>query len=291
MATKTKKKTAKSSKKPTSSKKKATSKATPKKRVKVATKPAAKKVSTSKSKQKAITLKKVDLTKAKEMFSNTKALRALGWFVATLTALFLVDMMVQYINNDFSAAVVNNKRITESELEVELKDRAGEQILADMITKELVYQEAKNNGVSVTNEEVDAEFDKTAEKSGGQESFEAALQAYNFTVESYKETLKFEMTIQKMIVSDPSEDDLQTFFDENKDTYFSEQAAYSDDKANVKDTYTQVMYQSEVTNWLQALEAEATIQNNITDKPNYGFFKATRNIFGNVYDNLTSNVK
>jgi hypothetical protein len=290
MATKATKKTAKSSSSKTTKK---VAKPAAKRSTVNKTSKAKKQVSKSAPKAaKKVTLKKVDLTKLKSFATkNAKTLEVLAWVLATVVALFLVDFLVQYINNDFSAAVVNNRRITQRELTKELNDRAGEQILADMITKELVYQEAKDAGVEVTDEQVEEEFNNTAELYGGLETFETALLANGFTVDTYKDTIKFEMTLQQLIVEEPTEEELMTFFDENKDVYFTDQESYDADAQAVKDVYTQVMYQTEVTTWMQDLRDQATIQNNVTDKPSYGFFKATRNILTNIYDSVTSNTK
>ena len=225
------------------------------------------------------------ISKRKAFFTN------LVWVLATVVALMLVDLFVQYINNDFSAAVVNNRRITLNSLQEKVMARAGDQILLDMIREELISQAAKDAGVEVSEDELNQEYDRIAVLYDGEEQLLSALDANGYTKKSYLDSLRLELLANKVLVEEPTEEALQTFFTENKEQYFATQDSYEDDAENVKRTYVQVEFQSKVNAWLQDLEAKATIQNNLTTEPSYGFFKATRNIITNLYNQIVTNTK
>jgi hypothetical protein len=284
---------AKTETKKTKAKKTTTKKKTGKKPVKKVVIANSKKKATSTAKE-AVSKKAVKLSvggfknKVKSAFGKDSSfLVNLMWVAITVVALLLVDFFVQYINNDFSAAKVNDGRITMSQLEDKVMDRMAEQILEEMVQEELIYQAAEEAGVEVSDEDVEKEYKRIAELYNGEEALEETLSASGYTKDSYMDSLKLELLANAILVEDPSEDELMAFFDENKEVYFAAQDAYGDDKETVSRTYIQVEFQGKVSDWLTQIQSDAVIVNNLNDKPEYGLFKATRDSFTNIYDLVT----
>lgn len=245
----------------------------------------AKRVEVKKDTKVTIAVKKV--TFAQFLAKNKELLLNLLWVFIAIVGLFLVDLFVQYINNDYSAAVVNNKRISMKSLRDRLVERSGELMVSDMIREEIIWQSAKDADVEVTEEEINAEYDRIVKLYGGEESFRTALTTNGYTKESYLASLEIQLVAQKTIVKDPSEKELQTFFDESKEIYFASQETFETDKANVKRVYVQTQFESEFPTWFQKKLDDSDIKNNLEEEPEYGFFMATRNIFENIYNRIT----
>lgn len=217
---------------------------------------------------------------------HPKLVQNLAWILAGVVSLMLVDYAVQYVNNDMSVAVVNNSRISRKDYYARLEQSAGADIADELIREKLIRQAAKEEGITVTPDEINAEYDDAVALYGGEETFTQALELYGLTPESYKDTIEVELLASKIIVEDPTEEELQTFFTDYKDTYFTEQDNYEDNTEYVAKMYTRAKLTELFTTWVQAEMDNAVIQNNVESQPDYGFFRATRNIFTNLYNKI-----
>ncbi|WP_174615654.1 SurA N-terminal domain-containing protein [Virgibacillus ihumii] len=72
-----------------------------------------------------------------------------------------------------------------------------QQTLDILIQQELLKQDAKKNGINISEEKVQKRFDKT--KAQNKDQFSKILDRYHLTEDVYKEQLAFEMTLQKYI--------------------------------------------------------------------------------------------
>lgn len=96
----------------------------------------------------------------------------------------------------------------------EVKDATMESI----IDREIVFQEAKEEGIDITKETAETEFD-TLKKENGKE-LETLLQQYQITEEGFKEQLRFELTMNeyltKAIKVEVSDEEVKEAYDEAK---------------------------------------------------------------------------
>ena len=142
---------------------------------------------------------------------------------------------------DGIAAVVNEQIITRSEVEKRLqpylfyaggKFHANEKqkeiakikkgILEDLIKEKLLLIEAQNIGITIKEKEIDFEENKLKEKLGTQEHFEKLLAEQNVTEEEFRESLKKQLLLKKLIDTElrgkieiPSEDEAVQFYKNN----------------------------------------------------------------------------
>jgi hypothetical protein len=258
---------------------------------------------TGKNKKMQIKFKKPKIKFEKPSWENIKNSEVTKYsLIVLLVFLFFiaVDFGVQYLNNDYSAAVVNGSRITNNEYYYRLDQSYGSAIVSQLIEEELIRQQAEEEGVTITQEEIDTELTDIATQVGGEEQLNLSLEAYNLTVEDLERQIETDILTQKMLEDeiDYTEEDVMAFFEEYSEVIFPEEAAELEegellDYESHKDYTLELFLQQEIESargpWLAELEEEARIQNNIIEDPSYRFLGATRNIFSNVWDEINSN--
>jgi hypothetical protein len=211
-----------------------------------------------------------------------------------------IDYGVQYLNNDFSVAVVNGERITEREYYYRLDQAYGNAIVSQLIDEKLIRQEAEVQGVTVTEEEIQADLDEITEQVGGQEQLDLSLEVYNLTMDDLRRQIELDILSTKMLepTLEYSEEDIMAFFEDYSDAIFPEEAGELEegellDYETYKDETKEVFIQQEISSaqepWLQELKVEAKIQDNVTEDPSYKFLGATRNIITNLLQDAESN--
>ena len=261
-----------------------------------------KKIEKTTPKKKETSVKKgVDLKKVPtEVPESLKpAVKILSTVIMVVAALALVDLSVQYINNDYSVAVVNGSRITKSQWHNRLAATYGPGVASQLIEEKIIMLEAKKEGVSVGDDEIKEEIDKIIESIGGDEMFEAALKANNITLKDLEGQIKIDLLATKILTPtlEYVDEDVKDFFDQYSDVIFpTETAALEDGEKLDFDTFREeteeVFIQQEVqiqkSSWLSEKKAEYSVQDNSTDKPKYGFLTITTNIINNLLENLGS---
>ena len=100
------------------------------------------------------------------------------------------------------AAIVNGKPIFSWELNHMLKARFGEQTLEGMIGERLVFEEAQNKGVSVSQEEMDAKKAEIVASLGGDAQFEDLLKFQGMTREDFEHQIRLQLLVQKLLGND-----------------------------------------------------------------------------------------
>lgn len=222
--------------------------------------------------------------------------------IVLLVLLFFVavDFGVQYLNNDYSAAVVNGDRVTNREYYYRLDQAYGNAIVSQLIEEELIRQEAAEQGVVATQEEIDEEIADITEQVGGEEQLNTSLEAYNLTMEDLERQIEIDILTRKMVepTIEYTEEDVMAFFEEYSEMIFPEEAAkleegelldYESYKKETLEVYLQQEIETARGPWLAELEAEARIQNNVVEDPTYRLLGATRNIISNIWNQINSN--
>jgi len=235
-----------------------------------------------------------------EGIKNSKITKYSLYVLAVLAFFIVVDFGVQYLNNDYSAAVVNGDRVTNRDYYYRLDQSYGSSVISQLIQEELIMQEAKNEGLVATDEEISSDLADITEQVGGEEQLQLSLDAYNISMEDLKRQVELDILSKKMIepTLDYTDDDVKAFFTDYSDVLFPDEAAALEDgelldydtyKGQTLDAYIQQEVSNAITSWLATLEADANIQDNVVDKPIYKFLGATRNILTNIIDEANSN--
>lgn len=241
-------------------------------------------------------IKKPDLSKFKNG-GYKSLLKNLGLVLLIVASFALIDLLVQYLNNDYSVAVVNGVRISESKWHKSLESMYGEATADQLIEEEIIKQEAKKEEISVSKEEIDAKIDEIITSLGGEELYQKALEANNLTDSDLKSQIELDLLTQKLL--EPSikytEDDVKAFFEQYSDIIFPDETKalekgaklnYDEYKDKTEEFYKQQQVQTKSATWLNEKKAEYKIQNNTTSKPAYGFLTTTTNIIKNLTNDV-----
>jgi foldase protein PrsA len=264
------------------------------------TKATAKKKSTSKKKStnNKKTLPKKLTIKIPETLKP--GLKIVGTVLLVIAALALVDLLVQYINNDYSVAVINGSRITKREWHNRLESAYGAGVASQMIEDQIIRLEAKKVDLTVEEEEIDEEIDKIIESIGGEEMFNSALEANNITLNELRDQIEIDLLSTKILAPDLQyeDDDVIDFFNQYSDVIFPEETAELEEgekldfetyREEVEEIFIQQEVQMTKGSWMSEKMAEYSIQDNSTTKPKYGFLTITTNIVNNLLEGLGNN--
>ncbi len=99
----------------------------------------------------------------------------------------------------------------------ELRLQVEESVLDHLIQQAVLIQEAETQNLTVSDEEVDAEFEGLKSQFDTEEEFQEILENTMFTEAELKETLKTEMTIESLLESvveeiEVGEEDIETMY-------------------------------------------------------------------------------
>ncbi|OGC36155.1 hypothetical protein A2369_00560 [candidate division WS6 bacterium RIFOXYB1_FULL_33_15] len=253
-----------------------------------------------------INFKKFDFKKIKfvkpdfkKIFKN-KVARIVGMILVVLVAFVLIDLFVQYLNNGYSIAVVDGSRISKNEYHKRLESLYGQTVASQLIDEELIKQEAKKSGITVTEEDVQVRLDEIIASIGGEETYQQALELNNITENELKDQIRLDLITQQIIepTLEYTEDDVKAFFEQYSATIFPNETAALEEgekldyelyKVQVKDVYIQQEVENQKYTWLEGLYSKYRIQDNSTTKPKYGVLNATITIIKNIVGEANSN--
>ncbi len=139
-------------------------------------------------------------------------------------------------NKDGEAvAIVNGEKIAKADLEAQFaqakqmysqqnlndqqKQQLKDQLLDQLIGSILLKQEAKKQGVTIDQGEIDSQMDQMIQSLGGEEAFNKQLQQSGLTREELKTRMKEQLVVQEYINSEISEGELSVTDEELKSYY------------------------------------------------------------------------
>ncbi len=234
-------------------------------------------------------VKKVEVKKIADNPILRLITKVLVFVIVIIGVLAIADLGVQYLNNNYSVAVVNGKRISRAKWHDILEKYYGASIAKTLINDEIIKQESKKANITVSDEDIQKELDSIIKRLGGKEAYEAALVASNITEPEIKDQIKTQALYDRVI--GPSithtEDDLKAFFDQYASMLFPTETAalkegekldYEKFKEQTKEKFITTKVQEEQATWLETKREEAKIQDNSVEKPKFGFLTTLRNI-------------
>ncbi|HBB64511.1 MAG: Foldase foldase protein PrsA [candidate division WS6 bacterium GW2011_GWC1_33_20] len=235
----------------------------------------------------------------KKIFKN-KVARIVAMILVVLVAFVLIDLFVQYLNNGYSIAVVDGSRISKNEYHKRLESLYGQTVASQLIDEELIKQEAKKTGITVTEEDIQVRLDEIIASIGGEETYQQALELNNITENELKDQIRLDLITQQIIepTLEYTEDDVKAFFEQYSATIFPNETAALEEgekldyelyKVQVKDVYIQQEVENQKYTWLEGLYSKYRIQDNSTTKPKYGVLNATITIIKNIVGEANSN--
>jgi len=118
-------------------------------------------------------------------------------------------------------AQVNDAEITAAEFRTALEQRAGVQIMDEMINELLIRQAAREQELEPSDGAVDAQVQEMAELWGGQAALEAAVARYNMTMDEFRAQLELQLLLDELCRQgiELTDADVQQYYDENQDRF------------------------------------------------------------------------
>lgn len=121
-----------------------------------------------------------------------------------------------------AAAVVGSATISQADWINQLKQKYGQQVLDDMIDREVVFQEAKRLGLAIDPKRIDDEVAKIRESYGPEQNFQAALKEQAGTdLDALRQEITYQLLLQELATKDVviSEEEMLTQYNNYKDRY------------------------------------------------------------------------
>lgn len=240
---------------------------------KKSTKPAPKKKSPARKTTSAKTVKLDNsVESSKKAPTNRRSINISRRNIIILLSAILVLGLLYYFRSFFIVATVNGEPISRMTYIHEMENQIGQmgmksgtQALNTVVTKTLILQEAKKKKVTITDEEINAEFAKIEESlKGSGQTLDQALVAEGLTREDYAEQIKFQKLVEKMGGGNVSVTDKEVdeYLKQNEaslpsTTEATEAAAL---KAQIKEQLQQQKSSEKIQAWLQGLEKNADIK-------------------------------
>lgn len=135
------------------------------------------------------------------------------WILSLALIMGIISLSACNNNGDSSAAVAETKagNVTKDELYEAMKKTYGEQVL-----QQLVYEKVLSEKYKITDEELDAKVNEVKAQLG--DNFEMALAQYQMTEESFRESLKLDLLVEKAATADVkvTDKEIQEYYDNLK---------------------------------------------------------------------------
>lgn len=178
-------------------------------------------------------------------------------FIAVLVAFVFGYFLKGY----FVAALVNGRPISRLRVIRELEKRQGLATLDNIITEELIRQEARKKGISVSKADVDTEITsiEVSLKSQSQ-TLDEILAAQGMTRAELVKNIELQKLIEKILTDKASVTDaeVQKYIDDNKAS-FPEGTNMEEVKTLVRQQLIQQKVSTEFQTWVDAVKKTAKI--------------------------------
>lgn len=190
---------------------------------------------------------------------NMAAVKKIGIVVLAGLAVFLA---AQKFKSQFIVATVNRQVISRWSLNRYLMDTYGADSLEELVNQALLEDLAKENGVEVTQDDIQAEIDALIESLGGQETFDATLEQYQLSLEDLQDRISTsliqEKLAEKVTEVEVSDEDVRSYYDTNE-SYFTDQT-FEEVEASIYDMLYQQELQEAFNTWFQTQKDQASVK-------------------------------
>lgn len=147
------------------------------------------------------------------------------WIIGVIVVAAVAVNLVMYFwltsPSRIGVASVNGEVIKKDEFIKAIISQNGQNVLDALIENTLIQQEAKKEGITITDEEVQDRVNNFKSAVGSQDKFDSLLSMYGLTEETLKEQLIPQMLAEKLITKDKviTDKELMDFFVKNKSSF------------------------------------------------------------------------
>lgn len=189
-----------------------------------------------------------------------KFLRLPRWGIVTIIVIAIFGLLFIF-RSLFIVALVNGRPIFRFSVINELEKQSGKMTLDNLVSQQLIFQEAKKRNIVVANSDIDAEVNRIEGLLKAQgTNLSDALAAQGLTLKDWRLQIEIQMVLQK-ILSDKiqvSDKEVADYFTTNKDL-FAKNAQLADVKDQIVSQLTQQKLREAATSFITDLKAKAKI--------------------------------
>lgn len=159
------------------------------------------------------------------------------------------------------AAFVDGRPIFRISVIHELEKQSGKSALDSLISKQLILQEASKQKVEIPSSQIGAEVSRVEGLLKAQgTNLSDALASQGLTMEDWKEQIKIQMILEKLLGDkiQVSDTEIQDYFTKNKDV-FAKNAKLADVRDQIIRQLKQQKLQNAYMTWIQNLKSKAKI--------------------------------
>src|SRR3989338_579343 len=197
-------------------------------------------------------------------FKKAIAVKSSRKKLISFTAIILgIFILVFAVFKFLIAATVNNVPISRFEVIKLLERERGQQALDNLITRQLVLQEAGKKHLSISQEEIDAKLNELNSYLSEQgTTLDEALEFQNQTKESLIEDIKVQALVEKILEQElkVSDEEVQKYFEDNRD-FFAEDAKFEEVSGQIGNQLKNDKLSQKFQEWLDKIRSESSIRN------------------------------
>lgn len=193
--------------------------------------------------------------------TNKKSVSVSKRYVALIAIILLLGAALYYFRGLFVAAVVNGQPISRLEVVRQTEQQAGKQTLDTLVRNALIEQKAKEQNVTVTDQEIDAEIKKLQDNLSKQgQNLDQVLQAQGMSQDDLRKLIRLDKIVQKMVGKDinVTDEEVTKYIEDNREA-LPQDTEEAELKKQVTEQLKQQKTNERVRTWLADLQKEASV--------------------------------
>lgn len=184
-----------------------------------------------------------------------------------LLLLGILALLIYYGYKFSVLAWVDQTPVTRFQLYQELDKKYGKDLREQLITETLINNEAKKQGVVISQDELDSQIKKIEEQQGGKDKLDQILTLQGMSRQDLDTQIRYQLLIEKMFGKDVTvaDNEIKDYIDKNKDQFPDFSDDESSESAKVKTGVADLLKRQKIgqsfNDWLkQALESPRIVR-------------------------------
>lgn len=166
-----------------------------------------------------------------------------------------------YFKDLFVAAVVNGQPVSRLSIVSDLEKKYGKRALDSVITEKLIFQEARKQKVSVTQQEIARALAELEQNIGSQgQTLDQALLAEGLTMEDLIKQIRIQLTLEKLLSDkiEVTDEEVKNYIEQNK-SFLPEDTGSAQLQESIRDQIKNQKLSQEFQNWITSVKDDARI--------------------------------
>lgn len=193
--------------------------------------------------------------------SSKKSVNVSKRYVALIATILLLGALLYYFRGLFVAAVVNGQPISRLEVVRQTEQQAGKQTLDTLVRNALIEQKAKEQNITVSDQEINDEIKKLEDNLSKQgQNLEQVLKAQGMSQDDLTKLIRLDKLVAKMVGKDiqVSDAEVTKYIEDNREA-LPQETEEAELKKQVTEQLKQQKTNEKVRTWLADLQKNARI--------------------------------